>query len=278
MSDSASFHTPDELLASAKQLFAAGDEALYRAVVLEGITALEAMIQATVFPLLRRTLPIELVSWLEERTRMDFDSRLAVLAPIAIGRAVERQSELWKRYKNAKRVRNEVTHRGRRISREEAHEVLSAIEAWITFLSSTVEVSLSLDDLKARLEAHSRGWADERDLLWHIADFYRSADGVRFIDGTELPWKVRPDLVLDFGDNLVAIETKLIRDETTAARLGASVAEKARVYLEQKAVTRAAVVLGFVGFAVPPHLMTPVTYHDGQVTIIGVHIAAFGPK
>lgn len=52
--------------------------------MLEAITALEAYVERTIFGLLEVTMDPQLVHWLAERTRMDFDARLGVLTPVAL--------------------------------------------------------------------------------------------------------------------------------------------------------------------------------------------------
>ena len=86
-------HTPEELLAGAEALLMSTDQGLTRAVdqqlmrpvVLEAITALEAFVHDRVFTRLREHMDPTLVDWLEKKTRTDFDSRLSILAPLALG-------------------------------------------------------------------------------------------------------------------------------------------------------------------------------------------------
>jgi hypothetical protein len=55
------------------------------AVALEAITALEVFVDRGVFSLLEEQVDPLLVRWLKQRTRTDFESRLSVLAPVALG-------------------------------------------------------------------------------------------------------------------------------------------------------------------------------------------------
>ena len=59
--------TPAELLETAERLFSIGDANMYRAAILEAITALEANVKARAFPALRSKLGEELANWLEEK-------------------------------------------------------------------------------------------------------------------------------------------------------------------------------------------------------------------
>nr|MBA3691953.1 hypothetical protein [Acidobacteriota bacterium] len=81
----AQIHTPEELLDNAETLFATGNAKMMRAAVLEAITSLEAFVQTTVFSALNNKLDPLLVQWLQDKTKMDFDSRLSILTPIAVG-------------------------------------------------------------------------------------------------------------------------------------------------------------------------------------------------
>lgn len=113
---SADLHSSEELLATAEALLALADPQMYRAAVLEAITALESYVSGTVFEQLALLMDPLLVKWLRDRTRMDFDSRLSVLAPVATGRPVDTASGLWQDYKTAKTIRNSVTHTPERAS------------------------------------------------------------------------------------------------------------------------------------------------------------------
>ena len=150
---SADLHTPDELLAAADSLLASGDPLVSRAAVLEAITALEAFVHKTVFGLLERTYDPLLVTWLKARTQSDFESRLFVLTPVALGRPVDKASALWKDYAEAKAIRKKVTHTGKKVSQAEAAFVLATVRSWLAYLGSTAEVALALDGLKTYIES-----------------------------------------------------------------------------------------------------------------------------
>ena len=90
----ADLHTPEELLDNAETLLASSNPKMMRAAVLEAITALEAYVQSVVFSALGTKLDSLLVQWLEDKTKMDFDSRLSVLTPVAVGQPIDKQSTL----------------------------------------------------------------------------------------------------------------------------------------------------------------------------------------
>lgn len=273
MSESARFHSPDELLATARSLFASGDESVMRACVLEAITALEAMIGATVFPLLNKKLPEELVAWLDERTRMDFDARLSILTPVATGKSVKKDSDLWRRYKSAKQIRNQVTHLGRAVTLNEAQEVLSTVEAWLNFLGLTAEVNLSMEALKEFLERRCDSTTTEREVLWMIADYYRSASGARVMREFHFPGGFRPDAVLEFGGESVIIEIKVIRNPKQAMSAMQDALSQARLYLNFEGVSKIAVFVVFVGVEVLDQYRSVTTALDGRVAVIGIQVA-----
>ncbi len=109
---SADLHTPDELLANATAMFSSGDSTLFRGAILESITALEAFVHRTVFNSLQSKLDPLLVTWLDEKTRMDFGSRLSVLTPVATGLPIDKSSRFWIAYKKAKDIRKKSSTPG----------------------------------------------------------------------------------------------------------------------------------------------------------------------
>lgn len=273
-SEKAEFHSYDELLETARRLLATGEASLYRAVVLEAITALETLIQSHVFELLPRRLPIELAKWLEEKTRMDFDSRLKVLAPVVTGQPVDPTSELWRRYKTAKEIRNKVTHRGRRVQRSEAEAVLSTVEQWIVFLGQTAGVELSLEQLRVRLERHRESIRTQRDVMRHISDFYR--DEVSSVSHEHALRKggFRPDLLLTVGDDQVAIEVVVVQTARSwVNRLHESLG-KATLMTHQQDALRVALIFVFAGIPLPENFDLNRSSEGGRIRIIGVQLNA----
>lgn len=119
--------TPAELLETAEKLFAADDQNMYRAAILEAITALEAIVRGKAFPVLQARVGNELTKWLEEKTRMDFDTRLGLFIPLATGLTVDKKEKLWNDYKKSKDIRNKVTHSGRKVTRDQARFVIESI-------------------------------------------------------------------------------------------------------------------------------------------------------
>jgi hypothetical protein len=56
---SATLQTPAELLDTARELLASGNEKLYRGAILEALASLESFIQATIFPSLGQQFSVE---------------------------------------------------------------------------------------------------------------------------------------------------------------------------------------------------------------------------
>jgi len=158
--------SPADLLDTAERLFEAGDgnQSMYRAAVLEAVTALEAAVQNLAFVALENKVGKDLADWMEEKTRMDFDTRLGLFVPIATGLKVDKKDRLWSEYKKAKDIRNKVTHAGRRVSRTQARNVIDAVYGWIEYLNqargtssaSTDTLGTSADILGRFVQASAR--------------------------------------------------------------------------------------------------------------------------
>lgn len=139
--DSESSLTPAELLETAEKLFSAADQNMYRAAILEAITALEANVRDKAFPALQNRVGSDLTKWLEEKTRMDFETRLGLFIPIATGLKVDKKDKLWNDYKKSKEIRNKVTHSGRRVTRVQARFVIDTVYEWIEYLNQAQEAA-----------------------------------------------------------------------------------------------------------------------------------------
>jgi hypothetical protein len=206
-------HTPEELLSGARRLMEADDPIILRAAVLEAITALEAFVHKNVFSVLRERIDPLLVKWLEDKTRMDFDSRLSVLTPIATGIEVDQQAELWTRYKRAKKLRNAVTHSGLKVTYAQASEVLQTVHDWLAYLASSAELDSALMKFKHEVEAGILSVVDEKSAAQSIADFFSKSSPAKASKEYNAGQGVRADVVLRFGERLVLVETKFFRGE-----------------------------------------------------------------
>ena len=133
--------TPAELLETAEKLFAADDQNMYRAAILEAITALEANVRDKAFPALQTRVGDDLTKWLEEKTRMDFETRLGLFIPLATGLKVNKKDKLQNDYKKSKAIRKNVTHSGRKVTRTQARFVIDTVYEWIEYLNQAQEAS-----------------------------------------------------------------------------------------------------------------------------------------
>lgn len=131
--------TPDELLATAEKLFETKDHNMYRAAILEAVTALEAQVKDQVFPTLKEKLGEELTKWLEEKTRMDFETRLGLFIPLMTGLEINKKDKSWEDYKKSKVIRNRVTHSGFKVSKEDTRFVIDTMYEWIVYLNQAQE-------------------------------------------------------------------------------------------------------------------------------------------
>jgi hypothetical protein len=208
-------HTPGQLLDTARELLHSGNPKYYRGAVLEALASLEAFIQLTVFPSLRRQFPAQFSTWLEDKTRMDFESRLSVLSPIATGVPVDKSSVMWTKYQESRVVRNKVAHGRRKVTKAQAEAVIAMAAEWMAYLGSTIELENALLELKRWVESQTSSPVQtEEDGVRIIVEFFSrtkatpSSINQRFVvNGIT----VQADAVLDFGAKKVIIETKLIR-------------------------------------------------------------------
>ncbi|MCX6998781.1 MAG: hypothetical protein NT106_00545 [Candidatus Sumerlaeota bacterium] len=268
----ADLHTPDELLATAVCLLSSGDPHVRRAVVLEAITALEAFVHRTVFSILNRTIDPLLVKWLDEKTRMDFDSRLSVLIPVALGQPVDKSSHLWAEYKKAKEIRNKVTHSGKRVSSDEAQFVLGTVHKWLAYLGSTAEVSLALYELKKFVESAKRPIPNEAAAVNIVRDYFIRTQAAITAQEQDLGRHQRADLVLAFGANRVVIEVKMVRGGryNVLARIGIAIQQVAG-YVQQAQFTRGVLVI-FSTVEPPEPYSTVHTVENGLVSVVVIKV------
>ena len=208
--ESAKLHTPNELLLGAEKLLNTHEPKFMRSVILESLAALEAYVQITVFTLLDKKMDPLFVKWLKDKTRMDFDSRLNQLTPLALNTPVDMASSLWREYKEAREIRNKVAHHSRVASYDEASQVFETVKKWLSYLGANAEVDLSLIKLKVFLEKRLVGQSiNEGEAIEKVIDFYSKSQP--FIDAKQesVIKNYSADLVLDFGDYKTLFEIKL---------------------------------------------------------------------
>lgn len=247
------FHSPAELLANATAMQKSGDEKLFRAAILESITALEAYVQKEVFKSLDGKLDPLLVKWLEEKTKMDFDSRLSVLTPVATGVPVDKQSDLWDAYKKAKDIRNKVVHSGRKVSAGDVNFVIESVRNWLSYLSSTVELEQMLLKLKHWVENQiGLALTLEPQATQLVARYFHQLTKASVILDAEhiaTTGTLRSDLILDFDPRKVLVETKLIRDGRNPRIVVESAVAQADLLRKAASIQQACAVVFIKGYS-----------------------------
>jgi hypothetical protein len=132
--------TPAELLETAEELFKMGNSKMYRAAILEAITALESYVATEVTEKLEDIVGKEFAKWLEEKTRFDFDSRLGVLTSFVTGVEIDKDGKLWGDYKKSKEIRNKVTHSGKKVTKEQGRFIIDVTYEWVDFLNQAQKI------------------------------------------------------------------------------------------------------------------------------------------
>ncbi len=203
---------PGDLLKNAKHLLDSRDPRAMRAVVLESITALEVYVHTKVFKFLEGTLDIEFLEWLKEKTKLDFKSRLGAITPLALGIKISivKRSDLWRRYTEARRIRNDVSHEGRIISFDEAQEVYNTVYDWLACLSSSIGVELALIELKQFIEENHILISTESEVITILNNYFRESRVATLIPQYPYLRNYLFDYVLQFGTKTVALEMKLL--------------------------------------------------------------------
>jgi len=203
------FLSPADLLINAKSLLSSGRDNYLRPAVLEAISCLESYVQTYVFRELEHTIDPLLLRWIQDKTRNDFDSRLSVIVPVATGLRVDKRSELWNRYKRAKQIRNRVTHVGKRVSLEEAVFVIDTVEAWLTYLASTITLQLRLENLREDVEKGKVDVYDKNTAL-NILQGYLSSLGDFLQVESASTSKGMVDAIFSVGQYRIAISTVFV--------------------------------------------------------------------
>ena len=237
--------------------------------MLESITFLEAFVHNKVFAVLEETMDPRFVKWLKKKTSSEFDTRLGILTPLALGRPIDTNSKLWNRYMNAKGTRNKVTHSGAKISYEDAKQVYDTVYEWLAYLGSTVDIDLALLEFKQRVESEIFKIFSESDAIEAVGTFFAAKKGV-----TATPEKrcrtFTLDLVLSFGSYTVAVEGIFIeggipeierRMPTLLSRLNGS--------LDTTGISRGALIV-FSRDGLPDSLETVQRVNDGRISKIGI--------
>ncbi len=253
--------SPTDLLKNAKSLLLSGRDNYLRPAVLEAISCLESYVQTYVFQELEHKIDPLLLKWIQDKTRNDFDSRLSIIIPIATGLRVDKQSELWNRYKRAKQIRNRVTHVGKRVSLEEAKFVVDTVEAWLTYLASTITLQLQLESLREDVEKGKVDVSDKNTAL-DILRGYLSPLG-DFLQ-VESASKSMVDAIFSVGQYRIAVSTVFVTLRSLKALKNVR-ANSSRLLEE---FSHGVSLLFNKGERVPDNLSTKTSSDDRVITLI----------
>jgi len=132
--------TPAELLETAEELFKMRNSKMYRAAILEAITALESYVASEIMGTLEIIVGTQLAKWLKVKTRFDFDARLGVITSFVTGVEIDKDGRLWSDYKKSKEIRNKVTHSGKKVTEEQSRFIIDITYEWIDFLNQAQEI------------------------------------------------------------------------------------------------------------------------------------------
>lgn len=269
----ADVHTPEELLETAEYYFSLKSPKANRVAVFEAIVALESFVQRVVFSSLQTTMDPLLVKWLEDKTKMDFDSRLSVLTPVATGLPVDKQAGLWNAYRKAKEIRNKVSHSGHPVSDQEAGFVIDTVCSWLAYLGSTVELEVALLEMRAHIREQRLAIHSQTDAQKAVADYFVSTRAAKaYMETSPELEKIprRADFILKFGPYLVLFETKFLSEPSSFRRLLSAV-EQAHVLVDERSNIRGVVVLVQSG-RLEPGVPVIQRHHGGTILSVVVDL------
>jgi hypothetical protein len=269
---SADIDTPEELLANAERHYSSSDINAMRAAVLEAMAALETFVSKKVFSSLDGKLDPLLVRWLETKTRMDFDSRLSILVPVALGRPIDIRGSLWQDYQVARSIRHRVVHAGARVSRERARFVIDTVYKWLAFLGSSVEIQVALLGLRRFFERQpSLTINNEREAVDLIVKYFSKSKAVDVLSEEVLSRSnFRPDVVLKFGPYTVVIEAKFSRGQNISYFVADITSQLSHMVDEYRAAVGAAVI--FHKGEVDPAYRSIMVLQKGKLYILAIPV------
>ena len=208
----AGLYGPEDLLRNAKHLLDSGDSKVMRAVVLESMAALEVYVHTKVFKILEKKLDSEFIEWLRKETRFNFTKRLGIITPLALDIKISKfkQSDLWRRYKEAREIRNSVSHGGIIISYDEAQVVYKIVYDWLACLGSSIGMELALIELKQYIEENHIPISTEVEGASIVNKYFKESSVANIMPEFSYAGAVAFDYVLRFGTKPVALEMKLL--------------------------------------------------------------------
>ena len=204
------FLSPEELLQNAENHFNCEELFHMKAVVLEAWAAFEMYVDIYVYAALERKMDKRFFKWIKEKSRFRVEDRVKVLLPIALGSEIDTSSKLYNHFTKSKNLRNDVVHKGIRVTREEAKEVKDFAYEWLSFLSSRIEIQNALYKLQDFLLTNPfpPDFSEAYAINQLTGYFMQNGDIVTPLQQFENVSSYRPDVFLKFGSNNVVIEIK----------------------------------------------------------------------
>jgi len=260
--------TPDELLENAEGHYSANERNSTRAAVLEAMAALETYVHKRVFSALEVKIDQNLIKWIEDKTKTDFDSRVTNLASVALGCSINRNGQLWDELRKARTIRNRVVHQGAKVAIDEARFVIDTVYKWIEFLGSSVEVQVALLRLKRFFNNHPylsiKNEQEAKDILKNYFRKTKFADINQESEISNLPG--RPDVLLKIGSHSVIVESKLSGD-TPISSFVSDVTDQLSRMMEMLNADTGAAILFYRG-RFDPAYENILVLRDGKIFIL----------
>ena len=266
---------PEDLLENAKYLLELREPKAIRAVVLESMTALEVYVHNKVFKILERKLDPMFIKWLKKKTDMNFDDRLGYITPFALNEDISkfRESDLWRRYKNARELRNDVTHKGIEVSFEEAEEVYKTIYDWLAYLESSVGLELSLYEFRQIIDRSEITSLDDYFNL--LNEFYvnsKAGFNLKSITQIKYPIETAYEYGLKFGQIIVSIDVKFSSGNILDFNnLVETLIGQTRIKLDNPNIDKAAIIIFHKG-ALPESFKFVRNFEDGRIYLIVIEV------
>ena len=266
---------PEDLLENARYLLELGQQKAIRSVILESMTALEIYVHNKVFKILEIKYDLAFVKWLKDKTNFNFDDRLGYVTPYALDEDIEafRGSELWRRYKEARELRNHVPHKGIIVSFEEAEKVYKTVYDWLAYLESSVGLELSLFEFKNTV-IHDQ-ISSVNGYLNLLNRFYlRSKAGfdLKAITQIKYPIEMAFEWGLKFGRITVSLDTKVSSDAREDFNyLIETIIGQTRIKLRNPTIDKAAVIVFYKG-PIPESFEYVRNFEDGKIYIVAIGV------
>lgn len=206
---------------------------------------------------------------------MNFDDRLGYITPFALNEDISkfRESDLWRRYKNARELRNDVTHKGIEVSFEKAEEVYKTMYDWLACLESSVGLELSLYGFRQIIEGSEI--TSLNDYFTLLDEFYRkSKAGFNLKSLTQIKYSIETafEWGLKFGQIVVSLDTKFSSGTIDKFNfLVETLIGQTRVKLNNPNIDKAAIIIFHKG-ELPESFKVVRNFEDGKIYIIAIKV------